>query len=102
LWEALRGCRLQGWKFRRQQLMFGYIADFYCEEGDLCVEVDGSAHRNFVAEEYDRFRDAVVRAKGIAIHRVSNQDVFANLPLVLEGILKILGGPCPSRPGPRS
>ena len=101
LWQALRGCRLEGWKFRRQQLMLGYIADFYCEEANLCVEVDGSSHRNVLAEEWDQLRDQVCANKGIKVLRISNEDVLADVDVALGKISAMLGGPCPSRSGPR-
>ncbi|HCG30677.1 MAG TPA: restriction endonuclease, partial [Chloroflexi bacterium] len=44
LWEALRGGRLDGLKFRRQQVIGGYIADFYCDAAGLVIEVDGPVH----------------------------------------------------------
>ena len=44
LWYALRDRRLGGWKFRRQQPVGSYIADFICFEAKLIVELDGSQH----------------------------------------------------------
>jgi very-short-patch-repair endonuclease len=40
LWQALRA-RPGGWKFRRQHPSGPYVADFYCHEARLIVEVDG-------------------------------------------------------------
>ena len=44
LWGCLRGNRLAGLKFRRQQIIDGFIADFYCHAAALVVEVDGPIH----------------------------------------------------------
>jgi very-short-patch-repair endonuclease len=52
LWQALRGGKLGGLHFRRQQVIDGYIVDFYCHAARLVVEVDGSVH------EYQRGEDA--------------------------------------------
>jgi very-short-patch-repair endonuclease len=41
LWQRLRAGRLEGFHFRRQQIIGGYIADFYCHAAGLVVEVDG-------------------------------------------------------------
>ena len=45
LWEALRNKRLDGYKFRRQHPLAIYIADFYCHELKLVIEVDGGYHQ---------------------------------------------------------
>src|SRR5438093_8025397 len=67
LWIGLR-CSKLGVKFRRQVLMWGYIADFYCTRARLCVEVDGPVH-DAVA---DRRRDGVLESHGIRTLRFSN------------------------------
>lgn len=41
LWQHLRGKRLGGYKFRRQQPFGGYILDFVCLEAKLMIEIDG-------------------------------------------------------------
>jgi very-short-patch-repair endonuclease len=102
LWNELRGSRLLGWKFRRQQVMYGYIADFYCEQANLCVELDGDVHQGLEQAAWDALRDAVVNVKGIRVVRFSNREVLGHMPAVLEKIGGMLGGICPSRPGPRS
>jgi very-short-patch-repair endonuclease len=45
LWHELRARRLDGWKFRRQVPIEGYVADFVCFEARLIVEMDGPLHR---------------------------------------------------------
>lgn len=44
LWAALRGKKSGGFKFRRQQIIDGFIADFFCPAKNLVIEVDGSIH----------------------------------------------------------
>lgn len=44
LWEQLRARRFLNLKFRRQHPIFDFIADFYCHEHKLIVEVDGKYH----------------------------------------------------------
>ncbi len=44
LWTYLRDRRLAGLKFHRQHPLLGYIADFYCAERGLVVELDGVVH----------------------------------------------------------
>jgi very-short-patch-repair endonuclease len=40
LWQHLRANRLQGYHFRRQQIIDGFIADFYYHATALVVEID--------------------------------------------------------------
>jgi len=54
LWEALRGTKLDGRKFRRQQPVGPFIVDFYCPEERLVVEVDGGVHASQQREDADR------------------------------------------------
>ncbi len=44
LWQRLRTNRLNGLHFRRQQVIAGFIVDFYCHAARLAVEVDGASH----------------------------------------------------------
>ena len=46
LWELLRRKQLNNLKFRRQHPIGDYIADFYCPEKNLVIELDGSIHDN--------------------------------------------------------
>lgn len=53
-WRHLRARQLQGWKFRRQYPIAGFIADFACVEASLVIELDGGQHVEQV--DYDRMR----------------------------------------------
>jgi very-short-patch-repair endonuclease len=44
LWQSLRANRLNGWHFRRQQIIGGFIADFYCHAAALVIELNGGIH----------------------------------------------------------
>ena len=46
IWVRLRGRRLDGWKFRRQQPIDEYYVDFYCAAAKLVVEIDGPSHQD--------------------------------------------------------
>lgn len=85
LWQALRGNRLGGLHFRRQQVIDGYIVDFYCHAAALVVEVDGGVHEEQAAE--DARRDAALARRGLRVLRLRNEDVRWNLSGVLERIL---------------
>ncbi len=81
LWGELRRNQLGGWHFRRQQLIDGFIVDFYCHQAALVVELDGKVHE-FQAG-YDRDRDQVLGLRGIRVLRVPNERVTEDLPALL-------------------
>jgi very-short-patch-repair endonuclease len=89
LWRALRKGRLGGLKFRRQQVVDGFIVDFYCHALLLIVEVDGPVHDE--NPEADLRRDAILSARGLSILRFPNAAVVERLPTVLESILFAAG-----------
>jgi very-short-patch-repair endonuclease len=86
LWEKLRHNRLNGLQFRRQQIIDYYIVDFYCHSKALIIEVDGDIHD--VQKDYDAERDNHLVARGFRVLRVPNNDVIANLSIVLKKILE--------------
>lgn len=82
LWGALRGRKLGGWKFRRQQVIAGYIVDFYSAELGLAIEVDGGVHAAQRSE--DEQRDNDLGALGVRVVRIDDADVLAHLDDVLR------------------
>ena len=85
LWERLRANRFSGLSFRRQQVIGGFIVDFYCRSARLVIECDGLVHAS--QAEYDRERDNIIAAYNLRILRFSNDAVTHNLPAVLADIL---------------
>src|SRR4051794_36232841 len=73
-WDALRGRKLGGFKFKRQVPIGSYIADFVCAERKLIVELDGPLHN----EGYDQARDSFLRAQGYNIFRFKNEDAVGD------------------------
>ena len=86
LWSCLRASRLHGLHFRRQQVIDGFIADFYCHSAGLVVELDGAVHQQRV--EYDAERDQILKERGLRISRFPNKEVENNLPAILVQIAK--------------
>ena len=84
LWQYLRANRLDGAHFRRQQIIDGFIVDFYCHSVGLVIEVDGEVHQNQVA--YDAKRDGILKARGLRVMRISNVEIRTNLDGVLQSI----------------
>ena len=89
LWQAIRSNRLAGHHFRRQQVIDGFIVDFYCHAARLVVEVDGESHMTNAA--YDSERDSILAARGLHTLRLSNSEVLSNLPACLASILRAAG-----------
>ena len=71
LWRLLRGRQLCGAKFRRQQPIGPYFADFYCDEAALVIELDGAHH--FPPPPRDIERDAFMQACGLTVLRFENR-----------------------------
>lgn len=81
-------------QFRRQKQFGRYIADFYCAEAMLVVEVDGSQHYTDEGEDYDRERTAYLEGLGLRILRIPNQDVNEQFRTVCEEIDSVVRGRC--------
>ena len=86
LWSALRGRQFDGFKFRRQQPIGPYIADFVCFEAKLVVELDGDQHGSEQGIVYDEARTQFLRQEGFEVLRFPNIEINANFDGVLEGI----------------
>ena len=86
LWTVLKNKALQGRKFRRQHSIGKYIVDFYCSAEKLAIELDGADHFTPEGESYDKQRDAYLASLGITVLRFENEQVFENLPSVLQEI----------------
>lgn len=85
-WQHLRANRLEGWHFRRQQVIAGFIVDFYCHAAALVVEVDGDVHEGQV--EVDARRDQILEDMGFLVFRYKNKMVMEQLTEVLDQISK--------------
>lgn len=93
LWECLRGRRLDGWRFRRQHVIGPYIADFFCYEARLVVELDGCQHAQPEDIQRDTERSAAFRSRGLRVLRFRNQDVLTRTADVLRLISKVAAIP---------
>ena len=79
LWEALRGKRLDGIKFRRQQPIGYFVVDFYASAFRLVVEVDGPVHDQQV--EADKARQEILEILGLTVLRIRTEIPEKNLLL---------------------
>jgi very-short-patch-repair endonuclease len=99
LWGALRREQVLGLKFRRQQIIEGFIADFFCDKLSLVIEVDGSIHNKKEQKERDRYRRKVFKSCGLFELRFRNEEVFDNLESVVKTISKFAETRAPTPPG---
>ena len=86
LWYELRGRRFLAQKFRRQQLIGPYVADFVSFEAKLVIELDGSQHAEPENIERDRVRTAFLESPGYRVLRFWNDELKENLDGVFEMI----------------
>lgn len=75
LWKQLRAHQLNGWGFRRQSDVGGYVVDFLCHAPKLVVELDGPLHEEPEQEAFDARRDKEIEALGFAIFRLNERFV---------------------------
>ena len=95
-WQLLRDRKLQNKKFLRQYpIVFNwevkkrfFVADFYCHEARLIVELDGDVH--IQRKDYDKARDHIMKSMGIKVIRISNEDVASNMKRVISSVAEQL------------
>ena len=92
IWNAVRGRRLGGFKFKQQWTIGPFVVDFRCWERRLVVEIDGGQH----GEKRDRRSMEWLEAQGYRVVRFWNNDVITNL----EGVLQVLHNALTSHPHP--
>ncbi len=62
--------------FRCQQVLFGYIIDFYAPQYMLAIEIDGGYHDNPDQIKKDTIRTVKLNNKGISVLRFTNKEVL--------------------------
>jgi very-short-patch-repair endonuclease len=86
LWQQLRSRNLMKRKFFRQYGIGEYIADFYCPQSRLVIEIDGGQHNCSDSTEYDKLRENYMNSLSIKTIRFSNSDILQNMDSVLSRI----------------
>ena len=89
LWQELRGNKL-GVHFRRQQIIAGFIVDFYCHTASLVIELDGDIHETEWQWVRDREREKALGEIGLRTIRFRNDEVVKDLQQVLLRIRDFL------------
>lgn len=89
LWKCMRRYPLKQYRFRRQQIIDGFIVDFYCHMHGLVIEVDGGIHNQ--QKDYDAARQQAFEDRGLVVLRFTNEKVFKNSNDVVREIIRTLG-----------
>ncbi len=92
LWARVRNNQL-GCKIRRQAVIGRFIADFYCAQARLVIEIDGDSHTEREQAEYDVARTAWLEAQGYRVVRFWNNEVLKDIEAVTRAIAAALAGP---------
>jgi very-short-patch-repair endonuclease len=78
MWRWLRGRHFSGYKFRRQHPAGDYVLDFFCEEAELSIELDGSQHGFPEQQKLDAEREKFLKTRGIKTLRFWNRELRRN------------------------
>ena len=100
LWDKLKNNLVidgKSYKFRRQHIIERYIADFYCLEAGLIIELDGGVHDTQLVE--DKLRQEVLESLGCKVIRFPNEIVLNDIDYVINEITNTLNKPSNSLKG---
>ena len=86
LWHELKNKQFYGFDFHRQKPLLNYIADFYCYELALIIEIDGRYHDNAETWELDLLREEELKTYDLTIIRFSEQEIKKDMVNVLRTI----------------
>ena len=85
IWARARNRGLE-FKIRRQHPIWKFIADFYCAEAKLVIEIDRDSHAEPDQAAYDQARTEWLEARGYKVIRIMNEDVHKYLEVSLNEI----------------
>jgi very-short-patch-repair endonuclease len=74
--------------FKHSYPLHGYVADFYHPEACVCVEIDGSVHRNRKAK--DRLRDRILFKHGVETYRFWASSCYQERERIITHVKHIL------------
>lgn len=83
IWKHLRNRQL-AYKFRRQYSLFGFIADFYCHELKLVIELDGWTHDSEKTKKRDQIKQMVFEENKYKVVRFRNEQVYGDVAVLLN------------------
>jgi|694.fasta_scaffold01786_8 very-short-patch-repair endonuclease len=78
-WNCLLKDKKSGYKFKQQKPIINFIADFYCSELLLVIEIDGDYHLEKRQVLYDELRTEELEKYNIKVLRYSNEEVIDDI-----------------------
>ena len=65
-------------RFQRQKCIDNFIADFYCFQAKLVIELDGGGHYDPEMQKRDEIRTKIIEEYGLKVIRFCNLDIDKN------------------------
>ena len=95
-WQIVRNRQIKGFKFNRQypinfeinDVKRFFVADFYCHNLKLVIEIDGGIHET--QRDYDKLRTEMINRLGMNVYRFSNTEVLNNIDVVIKKLDRIV------------
>ena len=98
LWQNIRNSKLGRKIVRQKPIVFDYfgrkrlfVADFYCKEARVVIEVDGSVHAR--QADYDSLRTILMRQMGLKVVRFTDKEILEGIESVLRELKNMLASP---------
>lgn len=88
LWMRLKGKQMRGYDFHRQKPLDNFIADFFCHELMLVIEIDGYTHLLGEIQTKDEIKEKRLNEFGITVLRFPDSEVFNEI----ENVLRVIEG----------
>jgi leucyl-tRNA synthetase len=88
LWSLIRRKRI-GVRVRRQEVIAGFIVDFYIPSKKLAIEVDGYSHRG--RGDYDAMRTSCLGHCGVTVIRLTNEEVLKTPLAAISKLREAIG-----------
>ena len=86
LWGFLNGKQMSGYDFHRQKPLLNFIADFYCYELKLVIELDGYTHQFEETIVKDRLKDETLQNIGLTVLRFEDEEIMDDIENVIRVI----------------
>lgn len=90
LWKVLKNKNIKGYDFHRQKPLLNFIADFYCYELKLVIELDGFTHEFEKIKNKDKYKQAKLEEFGLTVLRFTDEEIFSEFDLVINSIEKYI------------
>ena len=90
LWLKLKGKQMRGYDFDRQKPLGHFIADFFCYDLMLVIELDGYTHQFEETIKKDKRKEDWLKAHGISVLRFDDEEVYYHMDHVLDTIERFI------------